>query len=178
MKTFFNLSILLVFVIVFACDPDVEEEIYTGREVKYEMLKGAFFEHETSGFIVVRERVDQSIDIEINMEGTLPNAYHPVHLHYGNLEDNGLVAEFLTYMEDRGNRKSQSVTHIKFLRNEDTPMTFDKFLEMDGSIKVHMEESGEFKDLILGASEIGSNYKYQLSGNTKAITICNGKTAL
>jgi hypothetical protein len=178
MKTAFYTSALLLFLLVFGCESEEEEELYTGREVKYEMLKGAFFEHETTGYILIKERIDQSIDIEINMEGTLPNAYHPVHLHYGSLEDDGLVAEFLTYLEDTGNRKSQSITHIKYLRNEDTPITFDRFLEMDASIKVHMEESGEYKDVILGASDIGKNYSIQMPGSNKAITICNSKTSL
>ncbi|MEO0331176.1 MAG: hypothetical protein AAF223_05755, partial [Bacteroidota bacterium] len=95
---------LLALVVVFsACNNDAEESsLYTGRETQYNLLEGSYLETTTSGSITVKERIDKSVEIQLLMEGTLNGAVHPVHLHYGSLQDDGLVAEFLNNLEDAG----------------------------------------------------------------------------
>ncbi|MEQ9437721.1 MAG: hypothetical protein RIG62_01690 [Cyclobacteriaceae bacterium] len=172
------IGFMTVFVTVLAlnsgCSSE-EESLYTGREIQYNLLEGSYLETTTSGYITVRERNDHSIDIQLLLEGTLDNAIHPVHLHYGSLQDDGLVAEFLDNVEDTGNHHSQSITHLTQLSDGST-MTYDRFIDMDGSIKVHFEEEGALKDVILGATNIGTNYNIADLGLAGDITICNSKT--
>lgn len=167
--------LLLSSVILFtACDSN-EDDLYTGRETSYNLLKGSYLETTTSGVITLKERADKSVEIQLLMEGTLDQAVHPVHLHYGSLQDDGLVAEFLNNLEDIGDNRSQSITHLTQLA-DGTALTYDQLVDMDGSIKVHFEEEGSLKDVILGASNIGVNYRMSDIGSVKDITLCNSKT--
>nr|WKN34955.1 hypothetical protein K4G66_21500 [Tunicatimonas sp. TK19036] len=165
-----------VLVLNSACSSSEEESsMYTGREVSYNLLEGSYMENTTSGNIVVKERNDHSIDIQLFLDGTLDEAVHPVHLHYGSLVDDGLVAEYLHNVEDIGDHHGESITHLTQLADGST-ITFDSFIEMDGSIKVHFEEEGPLKDVILGATNIGTNYSMSDVGLIGDISICNSKT--
>jgi len=171
-----SLFLLALVAVLAACNNESEESSeYTGRETQYNLLEGSYLETTTSGTITIKERTDQSVEIQLSMDGTLNGAVHPVHLHYGSLQDDGLVAEFLNNLEDAGNNRSQSTTRLTKL-SDGTSVTFDKFLAMDGSIKVHFEEEGALKDVILGATNIGANYRMGDVGSLKDITICNSKT--
>lgn len=173
---FINLMTVFIAVLalISACNNE-EESIYTGRETRYTLLEGSYFEAITSGYITVKERTDQSIDIQLFLEGTLDQAIHPVHLHYGSLQDDGLVAEFLHNVEDVGDHHSQSITHLTQLADGST-ITYDRFINMDGSIKVHFEEDGPLEDIILGATNIGTNYRISDLGLSGDISICNSNT--
>ena len=152
-----------------------ETSDYTGREIRYPFIEGAYFDQATSGHLTARERADQSVEIEVALDGTADRAIHPVHLHYGTLADDRPVAAWLSPLEDVGAGKSQSITRLDHLY-DDSPMTFDLFSAMDGSVKVHFEEAGQWKDVILGATNIGRNYAATDATLYKDITLCNGRT--
>ena len=174
--TGFMMIVVVVLMLNSACsNSDEESSIYTGREVSYNLLEGSYMDNATSGNIIVKERNDHSIDIQLLLDGTLDQAIHPVHLHYGSLLDDGLVAEFLHNVEDIGEHHGQSITHLTELSDGST-MTFDRFISMDGSIKVHFEEEGPLKDVILGATNIGTNYNMADVGLIGDISVCNSKT--
>ena len=160
-----------------SCQPDETTGNYTGREIRYPLIEGSFFDQVTSGYLIARERNDQSVELEVDVTGTADQAIHPVHLHFGNLGDDQPVAAWLTPLEDVGNHQSQSITRLDHLYH-DEPMTFDLFEKMNGSVKIHFEESGQWEDVILGATNIGSNYAVTDAAVYKDITICNGRTGL
>lgn len=175
MKSFSSALCLALLVFMGAgCQSD-ETSLYTGREVRYPLIEGAFFEQATSGSLIARERTDQSVEIEVNLTGTPERAVHPVHLHFGSLGEDRPVAAWLSPLEDVGNHQSRSITRLDHLYH-DEPMTFDVFSEMDGSVKIHFEESGQWKDVILGATNIGRNYSMTDAAVYQDITICNGRT--
>ena len=158
----------------FGCQTE-ETSDYTGREVRYSLLSGSFFEQTTAGYLIARERNDYSVEVEVSLTGTADQAIHPVHLHYGTLADNRPVAAWLSPLEDVGAGKSQSITRLDHLY-DDSPMTFDLFSAMDGSVKVHFEEAGQWEDVILGATNIGRNYADNDASLYQGITLCNGRT--
>ena len=158
------------------CQSD-ETSQYTGREVRYPLIEGSFFDQATSGSLIARERTDQSVEIEVDLTGTADEAIHPVHLHFGSLGDDQPVAAWLTPLEDIGESESRSITRLDHLYN-DEPMTFDLFEQMDGSVKIHFEESGQWEDVILGATNIGRNYDVTDAAVYKDIAICNGRVGL
>ena len=169
-----NIGLSLLMVAGTACQSE-EASQYTGREVRYPLIEGSFFDQATSGTLVARERSDQSVEIEIDLTGTVDQAIHPVHLHFGSLADDQPVAAWLTPLEAMSEGKSQSITHLTHLY-DDSPMTFELFEAMDGSVKIHFEESGQWEDVILGATNIGRNYSITDAAVYKDIAICNGRT--
>ncbi len=176
MKTSFaNIGLALLIVVGTACQSE-EVSQYTGQEVSYSLIEGAFFDQATAGTLVARERTDQSVEIIVELTGTADEAIHPVHLHFGSLADDQPVAAWLNPLEDVGDHQSQSITRLDHLYN-DSPMTFALFEQMDGSVKIHFEESGQWEDVILGATNIGRNYSPTDAVTFKDITICNARTA-
>ncbi len=151
-----------------------ETSDYTGREIRYPLIEGAHFDQATSGHLTARERADQSVEIEVALDGTADRAIHPVHLHYGTLTDDQSVAAWLSPLEDIGGGKSRSITRLNHLY-DDSPITFDLFSAMNGSVKVHFEEAGQWRDVILGATNIGRNYATTDASVYQNITLCNGQ---
>ena len=154
-----------------------ETSLYTGREVRYPLIEGSLFDQETAGTLIARERNDQSVEVIVDLSGTSEQAVHPVHLHFGSLGEDQPVAAWLSPLEDMGDGKSQSITRLDHLHNDD-PLTFDLFTEMDGSVKIHFEESGQWEDVILGATNIGRNYDVTDATRYQDIATCNGRTNL
>ncbi len=169
-----SLSLVSILSLGGGCQSE-ESSAYTGQELRYPLIAGSFFEQATSGYLIARERDDQSVEVEIDLTGTADKAIHPVHLHYGSLSDDQPVAAWLNPLEDVGSRRSQSITRLDHLY-DDSPVTFDQFAAMNGSVKIHFEEAGQWKDVILGSTNISRNYAATDAGVYKGITVCNGRT--
>lgn len=169
--TFFTVTLLSFF--TWGCQSE-ESSVYTGRELSYPLIEGSFFDQATTGYLTVRERTDQSVEITVGLTGTADGAIHPVHLHYGGLADDQPVAAWLSPLEDTGGGKSRSITRLDHLY-DDSPLNFDQFASMDGSLKVHFEEAGPWENVILGATNIGRNYAATDATRYQDITLCNGR---
>lgn len=152
----FNICLLLCVALLFSCKEEATVDEFTGRSLTYQLNKGVYLDRETSGVVTVREKSDKSLQIEINLEGTLDGADHPAHLHYGSLADDGEMAAMLEPVKDTGNQQSKSITILQHIE-DGSLMDFDRFQSFDGSIKVHFAAAGELKDVILGSADIGSN---------------------
>lgn len=171
MKKLFLLPILSL--ILVACENDSDNAEFTGNEVEFEMIPGSVNGNETNGTLLIREKTNGTAQIELRLDGVLANANHPVHLHYGSLEDDGNLATLLNPLTEI-NGVGESITVLNELENGET-MTYANLIAFDGSIKVHWEASGPMKDEILGSSNIGLNSDQNaayLSG-AKSITVCN-----
>ena len=137
------------------------------------MIPGSVNGTETSGTLLIREKSDGKAQIEIELDGVLKNANHPVHFHFGSLEDNGNVATLLNPIQEE-NGVGRSITVLNELENGQK-VSYADLVSFNGSIKVHWEASGPLKDEILGSTNIGSNSSENeayLNGS-KSITICN-----
>lgn len=152
----FHICQLLIAALLFSCKEDATIDEFTGRVVTYQLNKGEYLGQETSGAVTVREKSDKSLQIQIDLEGTLDGAEHPAHLHHGSLTDHGLMAAMLEPVKDIGNQQSKSITILQYIE-DGSVMDFDRFKSFDGSIKVHFAATGELKDVILGSANIGSN---------------------
>jgi len=171
MKKLLFLSVLSVFLIGCSNDSSVAE--FTGNEMEFQMIPGSVNGTETTGTLLIREKSDGQAQIEISLNGVLRNANHPVHFHFGSLEDNGNVATLLNPLEEV-NGVGRSITVMNELENGQK-ITYADLVSFNGSIKIHWEASGPLKDEILGSTNIGSNSaenEAYLNGS-KSITICN-----
>ena len=174
MKIFPYTFLILACLFLGACYSD-ENSLYTGNELQYNLIEGSYFDQQTSGYLTVRERSDQSLELDVHLDGTLKGAVHPVHLHFGSLADDQPVAAWLNPIEDLNGGQGQSMTHLTSL-DDSTPITFNQFKAMNGSIKIHFEETGQMKNVILGATNIGQSYRPDDATTFKDITICNSRS--
>lgn len=169
-KTFLLAFLVLGFS---ACSEDDSSSEFTGNEVRLEMIPGTVQGNTTSGTLVIRERNNGQAQVEISLNNVLTNADHPVHLHLGSLDDDGDVVLLLERLTEQ-NGIGTSVTVINALE-DNTTLNYSSFLNFNGSVKVHFEDSGPLENEVLGAVNIGIN----TSGNqayldgSKSITVCN-----
>lgn len=175
-RTFFAFTVALCLLTILSCN-DSENPIsdFTGNKVETQLIPGTVEGNTTTGSLTIRERNDGKAQIEITLQNILKGASHPVHLHFGNLEDNGNVATFLSTLTEE-NGIGKSTTLLESLDNN-TSIDYADLVNFDGSIKIHFESSGPLENEILGAANIGLNASQNeayLSG-WKSITICNSE---
>jgi len=167
-----KLLIVLTALVVFGCsDEDTNE--FTGNEMTIPMIAGEVQGNQTSGILTIKERIDGSAQIEIIVQNVLNNSRHPIHLHYGSLDDDGNIATLLEELVET-NGVGKSVTILSILENGN-PTNYQDLINMNGSIKIHFEASGPLENALIASSNIGSN---QLSNEayidgSKSISVCN-----
>ena len=168
------LCALFLGIATFSCDnSEGSDSEFTGQEVSFDLIPGTVQGNTTSGQMVVRERSNGQVQVEITLNNVLNNASHPVHLHFGSLDDDGDVALLLNRLLEE-NGTGRSVTVLSNL-DDNTSITYASFLNFDGSIKIHFEDSGPLENAILGSTNIGINApenQAYLDG-LKSITVCN-----
>ncbi len=157
MKFLTSSFILALCLLFWSCQDQEPAAEFTGRSLSYTMVKGSYFDQSTEGTVMVKEKIDGSVQIELLMQGTMEGASHPVHLHRGSLLEDETVAMYLSPLQDIGNQQSRSITSVVTLEGQN--LTFNDFQQLDASIKVHFQETGELKNVILGATNIGKNYQ-------------------
>lgn len=172
-KTLILLGLAFNIMLASCSDSSQEESEFTGNEVQLEMIPGTVENNTTSGQLVIRERLDGRAQIEITLNNILDDAQHPVHLHFGSLDDDGEVATFLNTMKEE-NGVGKSITILNKL-DDDTALDYTTLMNFNGSIKIHFESSGPLENEILGSTNIGINTpdnEAYLTG-IKSITVCN-----
>ncbi|MFT7150644.1 MAG: hypothetical protein ACI82Q_002512 [Nonlabens sp.] len=173
MKSFKNYLIVLFAFVFIACAEEDSSSEFTGNEVILEMIPGTVQGNTTSGTLLIRERTDGKAQIEITLNNVLTNADHPVHLHVGSLDDDGDVVLLLERLVEE-NGVGRSITQLDALE-DNTTLNYSSFLNFNGSVKIHFEDSGLLENEILGAVNIGINTaenQAYLNG-VRSITVCN-----
>lgn len=165
----------LLILLIAACNSSEEVAEFTGNEVSMTLIPGIVQGINTTGSLTIKERADGKAQIEIELNGVLSNASHPVHLHYGSLDDNGNVATLLNPIVE-ANGIGKSVTILNNLENGEQ-LDFEQLAVFDGSIKIHFEADGPMKDEILGAVNIGPNITENQAyfEGMNSITWCNSE---
>ena len=164
--------VLLAFVFMACAEEDSTSE-FTGNEVRLEMIPGTVQGNTTSGILLIRERNDGKAEIEITLNNVLTNADHPVHLHVSRLDaDDDVVLLIERLVEENG--IGRSITQLDALE-DNTSLNYSSFLNFNGSIKIHFEDSGLLENEILGAVNIGINTaeNQAFMDGLKSITTCN-----
>lgn len=164
--------VVFVLAIAFACQENspVETE-FTGNQVTYALLPGSSYP--VSGSVIVKEKVDGFSLIRIELTGTEGDIEHPVHLHVGSIGTPD--AAILALLNPVPGRTGISETEFSRLSDE-TTVTYQEFIHLDGSIKVHLAASGPDKDIILAAGNIGSNVGgHEHHGGRVNIAVCRSE---
>lgn len=163
---------LLIVVLAFSCsEPEPANKEFTGSEMVHALLPGSSYN--VSGSVTIKEKVDGSSLIIIQLTGTKGNVEHPVHLHVGNIETPD--AAILALLNPVLGRTGISETDFDQLSDE-TIITYQELIHLDASIKVHLSASGPDKDIVLAAGNIGSNSTgHEHHGGRVDVTVCKSE---
>ena len=173
MKILKTFIVLLLCLGIASCGDSSEDGEFTGNEIQLDLIPGTVEGNTTTGQIIIKEKSNGQAQVEITLNNVLTNADHPVHLHYGSLDDNGDVALFLGRLTEQ-NGIGVSTTILSAF-DDNSEINYASFLSFDGSVKIHFEDSGLLENEILGAVNIGINASENQAylDGVKSITMCN-----
>ena len=168
-----TLFVLLILIVATACNDNNENTDFTGNQLEIQMIPGTIDGNTTTGTLLIKERTDEKAQIEVTLNNVIQNAEHPVHLHFGSLDDNGTVATFLTTLKEESGI-GRSISILDRL-DDNTELTFNQLIQFNGSIKIHFEASGPMENEILASTNIGLNAPDNAAylNGSKSITVCN-----
>ncbi len=168
---YFTLLFSLLIASLLACNDgsSAADDEYTGRELVYDLFQTSEFP--TSGNVTFRERTGGEIEVSVTLDGTEGDIYHPVHLHFGDLDVPDAEIAFL--LNDLLGETGTSSTLVSQLSDE-TIFTFDMIDKFDGSVKVHLGSTGEARDVVLAGGNIGINKNISTTGRKK-VSVCKSE---
>ncbi len=160
--------VLITSCFFYSCDSagDPQATDLTGRQVTYNLIPGNS-QFGVSGTIDFKERTDQSILVEIEVNSTGSGGEHPVHLHLGTLDV--ADAEIVALLTPVNAATGISTTRLTLLADQ-TQFSYQDLLNFNGSIKVHMDD-GPNRDVVLAATNIGINASIDVND----IAVCSSK---
>lgn len=156
--------IILVAFFLSTCSPR-EDQQSNLRSSTYELYRANF--NPTSGSVTVTELSPGVLKFHISLKNTDKNNMHPAHLHFGSVREVGEVAFRLNDV-DGATGESITILDQASLSNGDL-LTYDDFLQMNGSIKVHMNDT-YFSKMVLSFGNVGKNEDYFFTG----VAVCTG----
>ncbi len=156
--------LFLIPVIFFACDINQDPEVMV-RSTEYNMRQANY--NPVYGNVKISELGPGKLEIAIQVKNTKAGLSHPTHLHFGSVSEVGELAFRLNPL-DGATGSSITVLDQAQLSNGEV-LTYDDFLNMNGSIKVHMDEL-YFKHMVLSYANIGLNKDYLFDG----VSVCTG----
>jgi hypothetical protein len=159
---------LILVATVLSCQSPSNEVVsdFTGNETTYDLQSGS--EHAVTGTISFKERRDGKITAFVQLSGTSGTARFPVHLHLGDLSTPDADIALLLNPVDAATGRSQ--TTFSMLSDE-TTLTYDQLTNLEASVKIHLGETGEERNVILAAGNIGASFtKAKPTGRTGIAT--------
>jgi hypothetical protein len=170
MRAFF-LALLIVIIAISCQESEPVVSDFTGNESTYALLPGSTYN--VSGSIIIKEKVNGSSVITIQLTGTEGDIEHPVHLHVGNIEtQNAAILAMLNPVIGKTGISETIFTQL----SDESPITYQQLIHLDGSIKVHLAASGPDKDIILAAGNIGSNTGgHEHHGGRLSVAVCKSQ---
>lgn len=160
MKNFRKLFYLLfVGAILSSCSND-DDNIGTDptEETKTYELKSVS-DPDISGVAVFTKNADNSVTIELDIDGTPSDGVHPAHIHYNTAAETGDIALTLGTVDGATGTSEITVNAL----DDGTPITYEELLDFDGYINVHL--SSTTLETIVAQGDIGQN---ELTGDLKS----------
>jgi hypothetical protein len=142
------------------------EEEFTGNETVYPLLPGSAYQ--VNGTVTLREKIDGSTIIHIELSGTEGTLKHPVHLHLGNISSPD--ADVAALLNPVIAKTGISETNLTILADEST-ISYQQILAMNACVKVHLSDAGQDKNIILAAGNIGVA-SADTPGGRSGISVC------
>ncbi len=166
------LRFLFVIGLLAACQsaaPEAES-VFTGNGVTYDLQSGS--PHGVTGTIVFKERRDGKVTASVQLLGTAGAQLHPVHLHLGNLSTPDADVALLLNPVNAADGKS--VTTFSMLADV-SQFTYEKLSDLEASIKIHLGDVGDDRNVILAAGNIGLSFMKANPGGRTGIATCKSE---
>jgi hypothetical protein len=166
-------SLIAIVALVLGCsdnEPQIKEQTYTGNESTYPLESSSEFN--ITGVATFKERMDQTTDIFITLDKTFDAGEFPVHLHFGDVAtDQADIASLLIPVDAT---KGSSQTTVSLLADE-SKITFDELKKLDACVKIHLSATGEGRDIVLVAGNIGKAFTSNPNNGRVAIGLCKSE---
>ena len=117
----------------------------------YTLYSGS--DYNISGQAIIKEKIDGSALVTINISRTQPGLFHPTHIHLGAANESGETIKLLNPV-DGATGSSSSVVSTK--ENGETIGYID-LIGMETSIKVHLSDGEPGKGILLAGGNIGAS---------------------
>ena len=167
------LALVIVLGLGLSCSddsPQMADVVYTGNETSYPLASASEFN--AGGSAVFKERIDGGTDVLITLDKTFNMGEFPVHLHFGDIgTDQADIASLLVPI-DGG--KGSSITTISMLSDE-SKITYSELNALEACIKIHLSATGEGRDVILAAGNVGKAFASGASNGRTGIGVCKSK---
>ncbi|CAL66069.1 CHRD domain-containing protein [Christiangramia forsetii] len=147
----FGLLVLSVIAFV-GCDSDDDTPIdppFEGETKEFQLSE--ISDSGVSGTATFTELEDNSVLLELEVEGTEAGDSHPAHIHFNSAAEGGDIAISL---EPVDGETGISATEISSL-DDGTQIDFETLVSFDGYINIH--NSAEDLDTLLAQGDIGEN---------------------
>ena len=162
MKVTIQLASILIIVGLFGCQNNSEPEL---RQNTYLLHRAN--SNPVRGDVKVTELGPGKLEFRIQLENTIEGGAHPAHLHFGGVSE---VGELALRLNDVDGATGESVTVVEnAVLSNGQELTYDLFLTLDGSIKIHMNDN-YFKHMVLSFGNVGKNEDYLFDG----VAVCTG----
>ncbi|GHN01731.1 hypothetical protein WSM22_32200 [Cytophagales bacterium WSM2-2] len=160
---------LIALVALVACQKSETVSDFTGNEASYGLIQASSYT--VNGTVRFKERKDGGTTVQLQLKGTSGTAQLPVHLHLGDVADNG--TDIVALLNSVDAKTGISETVISELA-DDSKVSYKDLLKLSAYVNVHASSSGPQSNVILVAGNIGSNGT-KLSSNSR-IGVCSSKT--
>ncbi|WP_425389834.1 CHRD domain-containing protein [Ekhidna sp.] len=157
---FFSLIITSAFLISCGDDDGVTAPLPTGNTTVY--VLGELDVDGISGTAEFVENDDNSVTVNLSLNGTPDGGTHPAHIHFNTAAEGGGIAVSLGAVD--GTTGESSVTFSTL--DDGTSITYNELLNFDGYINVHL--SAEELGTIVAQGDIGQN---ELTGTSKVFDL-------
>jgi len=151
-------------------DPQVIDQVYTGNESSYPLESASEFA--ITGAATFKERVDGGTDVSIVLNKTFDTGEFPVHLHFGDVATD--KADIALLLSPIAGNSGTSKTTISTLSDE-SKITFDDLKEFDGCLKIHLSATGEGRDIVLAAGNIGKAFTTSATNGRVGMGVCKSE---
>ncbi len=148
-----KLTLLLLSIVTFvACSDDDDGTVTPPFEGESEVFDlNAVSNSGVSGTATFTENEDNSVTIELDLDGTSDGNMHPAHIHFNSAAEGGDIAISLEPVDGATGMS----TTIVDMTDDGTAITYDEVVNFDGYINVH--QSSEDLQTIVAQGDIGEN---------------------
>lgn len=123
---------------------------------------GSIGDGSISGTATFIEMNDNTVTIELELQGTPDGGEHPAHIHFNSVVETGGVAKTLASVDGTTGESSTNFASL----DDDTPISYADIIDYDGHINVHL--SPDNLETLVAQGDIGGN---ELTGTTKTYNL-------
>jgi hypothetical protein len=145
---------------------------FTGNESVYALAAPPDGVYDISGTVTFKEKKDGQAVIVVALSGTDGDVQLPVHLHLGNI--GAPDADVYALLNPVLGKTGLSETLLARAGDE-TPMDYQKLIDLNACIKVHLAESGPGRDVVLAGGNIGAAFADDASARGAFFASCKSE---